>query len=220
MSLRAERATRLRNADLYLVITSEFCAGRKVTEVLEAAGRAGVKLVQLREKSLDKRALYPLALQFRDLCNEFGIQMIMNDHVDLALACGADGVHLGQSDLPIEAARRIAPDLLIGRSTHSVQQALEAESEGADYVNLGPIYPTGTKQTPVHPLGLDIIKEAAPRLKIPFTVMGGIKERHIPELLAHGARIIAMVTEMTQAPDIEQRGRDLRSLWKNLQKSV
>ena len=139
--------------------------------------------------------------------------MIMNDHIDIALLTGADGVHIGQDDLPLEQSVRLVPDLIIGRSTQSREQALEAEAQGAAYLNLGPVYPTQTKNTPVHPLGLEIIKETGPLLKIPFTVMGGIKEHHIPELLASGARYIAMVTEITQAPDIGKRVKQLRSYW-------
>lgn len=213
MSLREERAARLREADLYPVITSGFTAGRSVLEVLDAVGQGGAKIVQLREKGLPDRDLCALALQFRKLCDRYGMLMIMNDHVDIAAYCRADGVHLGQSDLPTEAARFISPDLLIGRSTHSTAQALEAEAAGADYVNLGPLFPTGTKQTPVRPLGTDILLKTAPLLHIPFSVMGGIKKHHIPSLLESGARLIAMVTEITEAPDIEQRTRDLRSLW-------
>ena len=139
--------------------------------------------------------------------------MIMNDHVDIALLTGADGVHLGQDDLPLKEAVKLAPDLIIGRSTHSREQALEAEAQGASYLNLGPIYPTQTKNTPVHPLGIEIVKEVGPLLHIPFTVMGGIKERHIPGLLAAGAKYIAMVTEITQAPCVGERVRHLRSFW-------
>ena len=139
--------------------------------------------------------------------------MIMNDYVDIALACGADGVHLGQDDMTLEAARRIAPDLILGRSTHSVEQALEAQEQGADYVNLGPIFPTMTKSTQVKPLGLEIIRQAGPLLKIPFTVMGGVKEHNMPELYAAGARIMAMVTELTQADDVKAKVLALRRIW-------
>lgn len=213
MTLKEKRIRKFREADLYLVLTSEFTAGRNILDVLVAAAKGGVKLVQLREKSICDRDLCKLAKDFRAVCDEYDILMIMNDHVDIALYCGADGVHLGQTDLTTEAARAIAPDLIIGRSTHSVEQALEAQEQGADYVNLGPIYPTGTKQTPVQPLGTDIIRCAAPRLKIPFSIMGGIKKQHIPSLLENGARVIAMVTEVTTAPDVEARVRELRSLW-------
>lgn len=212
-ALKEKRMEKFRNADLYLVITEEFTAGRGTLRVLEEAADAGIRLVQLREKHITKKELFHLAEQFRKICDRYDITMIMNDHIDIALLTGADGVHLGQDDLPLEQAVKLAPELIIGRSTHSREQALEAEAQGAAYLNLGPIYPTQTKSTPVKPLGIAIVREAGPLLHIPFTVMGGIKERHIPELLAAGAKYIAMVTEITQAPDIGARVRHLRSLW-------
>ena len=214
-ALKEKRMEKFRNADLYLVITEEFTAGRGTLRVLEEAADAGIRLVQLREKHITKKELFSLAEQFRKICDRYDITMIMNDHIDIALLTGADGVHLGQDDLPLEQAVKLAPELIIGRSTHSREQALEAEAQGAAYLNLGPIYPTQTKSTPVKPLGIEIVREAGPLLHIPFTVMGGIKERHIPELLAAGAKYIAMVTEITQAPDIGARVRQLRSLWGN-----
>ena len=210
---RERRLEMLRQADLYVVITEEFTAGRGTIRVLEEAADAGIRIAQLREKHLSGKELYRRAEEFRRICDRYGILMIMNDHLDLALMCGADGVHLGQDDIPLDAAVRFAPDLVIGRSTHSREQALEAQSQGAGYINLGPIYPTQTKSTPVHPLGIEIIRETRGDLHIPFSVMGGIKAHHIPGLLDEGARLIAMVTEVTQAPDIGKRVRELRALW-------
>lgn len=211
--LRKQRAERFRNTGLYLVIGHEFTNGRSVFDVLAAAADGGVRTVQLREKNLSGRELTLLAEKFRRKCDELGVLMLMNDHVDIALAVGADGVHLGQDDMPLEAARRIAPELILGRSTHSVEQALEAQAQGADYVNLGPVFPTRTKNTPVQPLGLEIIRNAAPKLSIPFSVMGGVKEHNIPQLYDAGARIFAMVTELTQADDVAAKARAMRALW-------
>ena len=211
--LRKQRAERFRNTGLYLVIGHEFTNGRSVLDVLAAAADGGVRTVQLREKNLSGRELTLLAEKFRRKCDELGVLMLMNDHVDIALAVGADGVHLGQDDMPLEAARRIAPELILGRSTHSVEQALEAQAQGADYVNLGPVIPTRTKNTPVQPLGLEIIRNAAPKLSIPFSVMGGVKEHNIPQLYDAGARIFAMVTELTQADDVAAKARAMRALW-------
>lgn len=211
--LRRKRAERFRLTDLYLVIGHEFTNHRSIFDVLEAAAEGGVRTVQLREKNLSRKELTLLAEKFRKKCDELGVLMIMNDYVDIALACGADGVHLGQDDMTLEAARRIAPDLILGRSTHSVEQALEAQSQGADYVNLGPIFPTMTKSTQVKPLGLEIIRQAGPLLSIPFTVMGGVKEHNMPELYDAGARIMAMVTELTQADDVKAKALSLRRIW-------
>lgn len=218
-AIRDNRMERLRKADLYLVITNEFTAGRGTLRVLEESADAGIRIVQLREKSVSAKELCSIAEKFRKICDRYDILMIMNDHIDIAAICGADGVHLGQDDLPLEYAVRLAPEMLIGRSTHSREQALEAQAGGAAYVNLGPIFPTQTKNTPVHPLGLEVIRETRKDLHIPFSVMGGIKAHHIPTLLSEGARLIAMVTEITQAPDIGSRVRELRALWNLPQKN-
>ncbi len=208
---RLSRAQRLEAIDLYPVLSSEFTCGRSVLEVLAQIASGGARIVQLREKAKTKREVFELAVAYRKVCDKYSMLLIVNDHVDVALAAGADGVHLGQDDLPVSAARAIAPDLLLGASTHSREEALEAQAAGADYVNLGPIYPTATKLVPTGVVGIQLIKEVAPLLHIPFTVMGGIKEHHLPELLAAGARRIAMVTEITQADDVAVKVRVLRS---------
>ena len=115
-------------ADLYVVITESFCAGRRSLEVLEAVLAAGVGIVQLREKDLDDRRLYELALAYRQRTGAVGALLIIDDRLDIALAAGADGVHLGQTDLPVANARRIAPDLFIGASSHSLEEALAAQA--------------------------------------------------------------------------------------------
>ena len=196
--------------DIYPVISSKFTRGRTPQSVLSEVAEGGARIVQMREKNLSKRALYELGCAFREICSRHNMLFIVNDHLDLALALNADGVHLGQDDLPLRAAREIAPELLIGVSTHSRDEALEAQAGGADYINLGPIYPTNTKETGFSALGEDFIRKLAPSLRIPFTVMGGIKARHIPLLLSLGASKIAMVTEISLADDISQRVRELR----------
>ena len=128
--------------------------------------------------------------------------LIINDRVDIALAVDADGVHLGQEDLPLSAARRIAPELLIGISTHSREEALKAQGEGADYVNIGPIFPTRTKEGVTRFLGPEAIPGIAAGLEIPFTVMGGIGDANIEQVLAQGARRVAVVTAVTMADDM------------------
>jgi len=121
----------------------------------------------------------------------------------------ADGVHLGQDDLSLAAARRIAPDILIGVSTHSLEEARAARDGGADYVNVGPIFPTNTKQGITRVLGPGAVTDIGERLGIPFTVMGGIKEGNLPEVLSRGARKVAVVTAVTEAPDVAQATRSL-----------
>ena len=208
---KSERAAAFEAADLYVVISSEFTLGRPVMEIFEAAASAGVTLIQLREKEKGKKFLYDLAVACRPVANRYGILLMIDDHVDVALAAGADGVHLGQEDLPVPAARSIAPDLWIGNSTHNLEEALAAKAAGADCINIGPIYPTQTKHVGCPALGVGAIGTIAPVVGIPFSVMGGVKQHRFAELLAAGARHLAMVTEITQAPDIEAKVRELRA---------
>ena len=125
----------------------------------------------------------------------------MDDRVDAALIAQADGVHLGQEDIPLPDARRIAPDLLIGVSTHNADEIRRAQDEGCSYLNIGPIYPTQTKHLACSFLGLNTLKSLIPLVRVPFSVMGGIKDSHLAELKAAGAGRIAAVTAFTQAPD-------------------
>jgi thiamine-phosphate pyrophosphorylase len=208
--MHAERMARFEKADLYVVITEAYCAGRDPLEVLDACLAAGVRLVQLREKDLGDGALFERAVAFRARTAEAGALLIVDDRVDIALAAGADGVHLGLADLPIDAARRIAPDLIIGASTHDLQEALAAQAAGASYVNIGPIFDTQTKNVPTGTVGPAMITEIRPQLRIPFTCMGGIKAHNVDEVLAQGARRVAVVTAVTAAPDVEAAARELR----------
>jgi len=211
---KAERLEILRRADLYPVISSEFTNGRPVLDVLKAVADAGCLIVQMREKNKSKRELFHLAEKYLETTSKYGMLLIVNDHVDVALAAGADGVHLGQDDLPLTAGRAIAPELVLGVSTHDQAEADKAQAEGADYINIGPLFPTKTKELSYEFLGVEALRTIAPSLRIPFSVMGGIKEKHIPGLLDAGARMIAMVTEITQADDVLAKTKQLRSLFK------
>ena len=207
---REKRKARFDEIDVYPVTCERLSAGRSNLEVLEAVIRGGARIIQLREKEYSKRDLYHLALTFREVTAGAGLLLIINDYLDIALAVGADGVHLGQDDLPLTAARRLAPDLLIGISTHSLEEALEAEREGADYVNIGPIFATSTKAGSDRGLGPEAIASIGSRLSVPFTVMGGITAANLDEVIAGGARRIAMITAITQAADIAQAVRLFR----------
>ena len=207
---REIRRQKFLQTDLYPVTCERYSAGRSNLEVLDAAIRGGAGIIQLREKECTAGELYRMALRFRKVTADAGMLLIINDHVDIALAVDADGVHLGQEDLPLAAARAIAPDLLIGISTHSRKEALEAQREGADYVNIGPIFPTGTKEGVNRFLGSEAIAGIAAGLEIPFTVMGGINGANIDQVLAQGARRVAVVTAVTMADDMAQAIASLR----------
>ena len=205
------RMARFLQAGLYLVTSGALSGGRSTREIVRAALDAGIALLQLREKELSGREFYELAVDVRRMTSEAGTLLIVNDRLDIALAVGADGVHLGQDDLPVDRARRIAPDLVIGASSHSIEEARQAEDSGASYVNIGPLFPTDTKDWNADFLGIEGLKHISPHVTIPFTVMGGIKKDHIPALKEAGARTIAVVTAVTRAADPKQAAVDLLS---------
>lgn len=205
------RMERFAQTDLYVVITQSFCAGRSALDVLDAVLDAGVRLVQLREKDADGRALYDLGCRFRDRTRAHDALLIVDDRVDIALAIEADGVHLGTNDLPLEAARRMAPQLLLGASSHNLEEAMAAQDAGASYVNIGPIFATQTKHVSSGVVGPEMIGAIAPHLYVPFTCMGGIKAHNIQHVLDQGARHVAVVTAVTAAPDVRQAAAELRT---------
>jgi thiamine-phosphate pyrophosphorylase len=207
---REQKKSLFERVDIYPVTCERLSNGRSDLEILEGLAAGGAKIVQLREKDMCERDFFRLAEKFRERTAEAGMLLIVNDRVDVALAVGADGVHLGQEDFPVPAARKIGPELLIGASSHDLEEAVRAQQEGADYVNIGPIFPTGTKEGIEHFLGPEEIGKIAPHLSIPFTVMGGIKESNIAQVLAAGATKVAVVTAITQAPDIAEAVRSFR----------
>jgi len=207
----ARRLTAFAQADLYVVITEAFCAGRKSLEVLDKVLAAGVRIVQLREKDMAGRPLYELAVEFRRRTQAAGALLIVDDRTDIALAAGADGVHLGQTDLPVAAAQEIAPELIIGASSHSLAEAVAAANAGAGYVNIGPIFPTPTKPAAV-PLGVEALKRIAPHLKIPWSTMGGINQGNIGQVVAQGARHPAVMSAVTAAKDVTAAAAALRKV--------
>ncbi len=209
---KEERKSRFETIDIYPVTCERLSNGRSDLEVLEGLIEGGAKIVQLREKNLCEKDFFQLAEKFRERTARAGVLLIVNDRVDVAIAVGADGVHLGQEDFPVPAAAKIAPGLLIGASTHSLQEALLAQEEGADYINIGPIFTTETKEGVGRCLGPEAIGRIAPKLRIPFSVMGGIKESNIREVLATGAKRVAVVTALTQAPDIAAAVRSFRKI--------
>lgn len=208
----AARMERFDNAGLYVVITEAHCGGRTALHVLDEVLEAGVTLVQFREKTASSRELYDATRAFRERTAQANALLIIDDRVDLALAVGADGVHLGLADLPIHAARQIAPDLIIGASSHNLEEALDAEKAGASYVNIGPIFATQTKDVPSGPLGPAMIGAIAPLLTISWTTMGGIKANNIREVLEQGARHPAVVTAVTAAHDVRAAAAELRGI--------
>jgi len=207
---RRQRVDAFCDIDLYPVTCERLSAGRSNLDVLEGLIAGGARVVQLRDKEASPGYLYRMAVVFREMTTRAGMLLIINDYADIALAVDADGVHLGQDDMPPEAVRDFAPDLIIGVSTHSPEQALAAQAAGADYINIGPIFPTGTKEVSAKILGPDAVSDIGGRVDIPFTVMGGIKESNMDEVLKRGARRLAVVTAVTEAEDIAEATKRMR----------
>jgi len=191
------------NYGLYPVITEEFCNGRDSIFVLKEVIKGGAKIVQLREKNKKHKEIYDIALKYREITDKHNVTLIVDDYLDIAMAVNADGVHLGQEDLPCSVAQKIAPHLIIGVSTHNKEEIEKAINDGASYINIGPIFETQTKKNSYPAIGLELLKELKP--DFPFSVMGGIKREHIKSLVEMGVKNIAMVTEITMAEDIAQK---------------
>ncbi len=173
---------------------------------------AGARLIQLRLKSASARELLSAARAISALCHERGALLIVNDRADVALLAAAAGVHLGQNDLPLEAARRLmGPRKIIGISTSSVAMARAAEARGADYIGFGPIYAGGLKDTR-QGLGLERLKEVRAAVGLPIVAIGGITARTMPEVLAAGADAAALITDVVKAPDVGAKVRSLLAL--------
>ena len=189
---------------IYGITAEAMSNGRDNMTVVKAMLEAGIKFIQYREKEKTGLARYEECLKLKKLTAEYGATFIIDDFVDLAIAVDADGVHIGQDDLPVPAVRKLlGPDKIIGLSTHSPEQ-LEKANEIADlidYIGCGPVYATNTKKTAV-PVGLEYVKYATEHAKMPFVAIGGIKEHNIHEVYNAGATTIAVVSDITSADDI------------------
>ena len=193
----------MRDFRLYAITGEEFHPGRDLLTVMEEAIRGGADIVQLRDKTGSKRDVLRKAQALRELTRRYGATFIVNDHIDVALAVDADGIHLGQDDLPIAEARRIVgPGRIIGISTHRIEEAREAEREGADYIGVGPVFPTKTKSDVVAPVTTSYVREVAAEIRIPFVAIGGIKLHNVDEVLRAGATRICAVSEIVGSADV------------------
>lgn len=214
MRTLAERIELFKNSDLYPVVSSEFCNGRDVVSIVEAIAAGGAKLVQIREKNLSDSAVFELVKKCKAVTDRHQMLLIVDDRVDIAIAAGADGVHLGQDDFPLSEAKKLAPEMLFGISTHNAEEIRTALAGNCGYLNIGPMFPTQTKSVACGALGLEKIEELKKLVTCPFSVMGGIKEHHLSMLCAKGFRHIAMVTEITRAEDVTAKVKQLRSIMK------
>ncbi len=197
--------------DVYLVTDRAFSRGRSTLEIVTAAVVGGISVVQLREKELDTRNLYEEALKIRDFLRSRGIPLIINDRIDLALALDADGVHLGQNDMPVNIARRIlGPDRIIGLSVERPAQINDEAEAYADYLGISPIFLTSTKPELNTAWGLEGIRRARATTRLPLVAIGSIKAENAREVIRAGADCVAVVTAIVAADDPSEAARLLR----------
>lgn len=206
--------------DIYGITASQFSRGRSNQEVVRMMLEAGVRIIQYREKDRTLRDKYYECVQLRDLTANYNACFIVNDDVHLALAVEADGVHLGQDDLPVGQTRKIiGPEMLLGLSTHSPEQAEKAVRENVDYIGVGPIYRTYTKKDVGEPVGTGYLDYVARCLQMPFVAIGGIKVSNVAEVVRRGARCVALVTEIVGADNILQRIQAIRAAMNEAKRS-
>lgn len=196
---------------LHLVTDSALCGARGMLAVVEAAVRGGVTCVQLREKSLDTRAFVERARALKAWLLPLGVPLLINDRVDVALACGADGVHVGQSDMAPEDVRRLMPGGLIGLSVESLAQLDAAERAPVDYYGISPVLATRSKHDAAPALGLDGLRAIRAGTRRPLVAIGGIDAGNAAQVMAAGADGLAVVSALCSSADPEATARDLRA---------
>ncbi len=198
--------------ELYVVTDEEISAGKSHEMIAGAAVRGGADVVQLRDKHKPTRILLETACRMQRICEAGRVLFIVNDRLDIALASGADGVHLGQDDLPVSVARAIAPrPFIIGVSINSAGAAVQAEQEGADYVVISPVFATGSKKDAGSGLGTGLIREVRARVSIPVLAIGGIGPGNVDRVISAGADGIAVISAVISSPVMEDAVRSLRS---------
>jgi thiamine-phosphate diphosphorylase len=195
--------------DLYVILDRTAAAGRELDSVLDATVAGGCRMVQLREKEWPSGKLLPLARRLRERCRQTAVTFIMNDRIDLALVIEADGVHLGQDDLPAAAARSLLrPGMVLGISTHSVGQARDAQRSAADYVAVGSMYPTATKAG-FELVGPALVRELRGDVQVPLIGIGGLNAGNVGEVIQAGADGVAVIQAVCAAADPEAATRNL-----------
>lgn len=204
----------LNNVSLYL-ITCPPQRGIHYEEMVKEAILGGIKAVQLRSKELTSRELMRLAYRLRKITSKHKVTFIINDRIDIALACQADGVHLGQEDVEIDYIRNLMNDKIIGISTHTFKEAQEAQSKGADYIGVGPIFKTSEKKD-LKPIGLDLIYKIKEKIKIPFFCIGGINLNNIKQVVDAGGERIAIGSAICRAHNVREATRKIKKALCNI----
>jgi thiamine-phosphate pyrophosphorylase len=207
--MRREKAGKI--SGLYVIIDTGVLQGRDPIEAARQVIEAGVKVIQLRDKTTEKKRLLPLARELQALCREKKALFILNDYLDIALAAETDGLHIGQSDLPVEVARRLLPpDKILGCSVDTGEQARAAEAAGADYIAAGCIFPTSSKRD-VELVGVERVRQIRKATRVPLVAIGGINRSNAREVVEAGADSACVISAVLCAPDIGRAVRELRT---------
>ncbi len=198
---------------LYVITDEELSLDRSHAEIAEAAIAGGADVIQLRDKNASSLKLYQAALQIRKLTSEAGIHFIVNDRLDIALAANADGLHVGRDDLPAKVARELlGPERTLGVSASSIEEALQAERDGADYLGVGPVFEArSTKADAGEPKGLQLIKNIHEKCSLPIVAIGGINHENVSIVIEAGAQCAAVISAVVSATDIAQAAQQLKN---------
>ncbi|KPA18365.1 thiamine-phosphate pyrophosphorylase [Candidatus Magnetomorum sp. HK-1] len=209
------------DTDIYCLTAEELSCGRSNITVVEEMIRAGIKIIQYREKEKSFREKYNECTKIREMTQAKGVKFIVNDNIDLALMTNADGVHIGQTDYPVEAVRKLTgDDFIIGLSTHAPEEAMKAQDAGVDYIGVGPIYSTNTKKDVCAPVGHAYLEYVLANISIPFVAIGGIKEHNLVDIIRRGTRCVGIVSEITGAKNIGQKIKTIRKKIKEYQNDI
>lgn len=199
---------------LYLCTDRRLMTSATIEESVEAALKGGTTVIQLREKDCSSKEFYELGLRVKKITTAYHVPLIINDRVDIALAVHADGVHVGQGDLPCKVVREIVgPDMLVGVSAATLSEAIQAEKDGADYLGVGAMYATNTK-TDTRPVSMEELLKIRAAVNIPIVVIGGINRNTLGNFKGTGVDGLAVVSAIVAQPDPEAAARELLRLWK------
>ena len=199
---------------IYGITGDNFAHGKSNLECVKAMIEGGIKIIQYRDKTKSIKEKVKEAREIRELCKRNGVVFIVNAHVDIAILVDADGVHIGQDDMdPSDVRKLIGDNKIIGLSTHSEEQGMKAYlNPDVDYIGVGPIFPTTTKDTA--PVGLGYLEYAVKNLHLPFTAIGGIKEHNLHEIISRGAKNVCLVSDIVGADNITEKVKELQKLMK------
>jgi len=203
---------------IYVLADNTPAPEKSQTQIARESLAGGARIIQLRAKNLGRSEFLKLAKAISQMCRDYGALLVINDYLEIALEVKAGGAHLGKDDLPVAEAKKEAPGLVIGRSTHSLEEAREVEQQGADYIAFGAIFPTLTKGRPTPVQGIEKLRQVCAAVKKPVVAIGGINRANLSEVKKAGAAAAAFISEIVCADSIENRVRELVDIWEKVER--